>query len=102
MITLGPPYHQIFTRTTPGGFLFLLDQSLGMEEPIGGIGPRKCGLIADCLNSWRFRGQILLRGISNDMAPFTFDSVAFHHFPVQLNPCFHHTSTIKTPIGVMN
>ncbi|MCY2964634.1 MAG: VWA domain-containing protein, partial [Planctomycetota bacterium] len=46
------PYSQELTRATPGCFLFLLDQSLSMEEPIGGSGPRKCDALADSINNW--------------------------------------------------
>ena len=34
-----PPYTQEISRATTACFLFLLDQSLSMEEPIGGSGP---------------------------------------------------------------
>lgn len=47
-----PPYTQEISRATPACFVFLLDQSLSMEEPIGGSGPRKCDQLADAINGW--------------------------------------------------
>ena len=46
------PYTQSITRATPACFLFLLDQSQAMIEPIGGTNDRRCDVLADVMNSW--------------------------------------------------
>lgn len=46
------PYTQQISRATPACFLFLLDHSQSMEEPIGGSGERKCDALATALNAW--------------------------------------------------
>ena len=46
------PYTQEISRATPAFFLFLIDQSFSMEEPIGGAGPRKCEAVANTINTW--------------------------------------------------
>lgn len=45
------PYTQQISRATPACFLFLLDHSQSMEEPIGGSGERKCDALVTALNS---------------------------------------------------
>ena len=46
------PYSQEISRSTPACFLFLIDQSLSMEEPLGGAGAPKCEMLADAINGW--------------------------------------------------
>lgn len=45
-------YSQEISRETPACFLFLLDQSFSMDEPLGGGTGRKCDQLADVVNSW--------------------------------------------------
>ena len=45
-------YSQEISRATPAFFLFLLDQSFSMDEPIGGSEVRKCDALADTINGW--------------------------------------------------
>lgn len=45
-------YSQEISRSTPACFLFLLDQSFSMDEPLGGSNVRKCDQLADVMNSW--------------------------------------------------
>ena len=47
-----PEYSQEISRATPAFFLFLLDQSFSMDEPIGGSEIRKCDALADTINGW--------------------------------------------------
>lgn len=47
-----PAYTQEISRATPAFFLFLLDQSFSMEEPIGGSDVRKCDALTDTINGW--------------------------------------------------
>lgn len=51
-MTTKEPYTQEIARATPACFLFLLDQSLSMEELIAGNGPPKCKQLADAINFW--------------------------------------------------
>jgi hypothetical protein len=48
------PYTQEITRARPACFLFLLDQSGSMEEPLDGTDPpkRKCDALVDAINGW--------------------------------------------------
>jgi hypothetical protein len=46
------PYSQEISRATPACFLFLLDQSLSMEEPLGGTGAPKCEELSTAINGW--------------------------------------------------
>ena len=46
------PYTQEIARATPAFFLFLLDQSFSMEEPLGGAEIRKCDALVDTINGW--------------------------------------------------
>lgn len=46
------PYSQEISRATPACFLFLIDQSLSMEEPLGGTGAPKCDELATAINGW--------------------------------------------------
>ena len=46
------PYSQNIERAHKGCFLFLLDQSYSMEEPLGGSGRRKCDELASVCNAW--------------------------------------------------
>ena len=44
-------YSAEISRTNPTTFVFLLDQSASMQDPIGsGEGLRKCDVVADALN----------------------------------------------------
>jgi hypothetical protein len=45
-------YTQEISRETPACFLFLLDQSFSMEEPLGGQDARKCDQLANVVNGW--------------------------------------------------
>lgn len=47
-----PEYSQEISRATPAFFLFLLDQSFSMDEPIGGSEIRKCDALTDTINGW--------------------------------------------------
>jgi hypothetical protein len=47
-----PAYSAEISRATPAFFLFLLDQSFSMDEPIGGSETRKCDALADTINGW--------------------------------------------------
>ena len=45
------PYSAEISRTNPGCFIFLIDQSGSMIEPIsGGDGRRKCDIVSDSIN----------------------------------------------------
>ena len=46
------PYTQEISRATPACFLFLIDQSLSMEERIAGSGPPKNEQLASAINYW--------------------------------------------------
>ncbi len=46
------PYTQQISRQNKACFLFLLDQSFSMEEPLGGSRQRKCDQLAAAVNSW--------------------------------------------------
>lgn len=46
------PYEAEISRGQKTLFVFLLDQSLSMEEPIGGTEVRKDKSVADAINSW--------------------------------------------------
>ncbi len=52
MTTTKEPYTQEISRATPACFLFLIDQSLSMEERIAGDGPPKCEQLASAINYW--------------------------------------------------
>ena len=47
-----PPYSQEISRQHKACFLFLLDQSFSMEEPLGGSTYRKCDELATAINGW--------------------------------------------------
>ncbi|MDB5387891.1 MAG: von Willebrand factor type [Planctomycetaceae bacterium] len=47
-----PPYTAEISRATPAFFVFLLDQSFSMDEPIGGSETRKCDALVDTINGW--------------------------------------------------
>ena len=47
-----PPYSQEISRQHKACFLFLLDQSFSMEEPLGGSSNRKCDELATAINGW--------------------------------------------------
>ncbi len=51
-MTTKEPYTQEISRATPACFLFLIDQSLSMEERIAGDGPPKCEQLASAINYW--------------------------------------------------
>ena len=46
------PYSQEISRATPACFLFLIDQSLSMEDRLGGTGAPKCEELATAINGW--------------------------------------------------
>jgi hypothetical protein len=46
------PYSRPIDRQNPTCFLFLLDQSFSMEEPLGGAGERKCDELVTAINAW--------------------------------------------------
>ena len=46
------PYSQYIGWSTPACFLFLIDQSLSMEERIAGDGPPKAEQLASAINFW--------------------------------------------------
>ena len=52
MAAVKEPYTQEISRATPACFLFLLDQSLSMEERIAGSGPPKAEQLASAINYW--------------------------------------------------
>lgn len=45
-------YSQEISRQNKACFLFLLDQSFSMEEPLGGSNRRKCDELASAINGW--------------------------------------------------
>jgi hypothetical protein len=47
-----PPYSQEISRQNKACFLFLLDQSFSMEEPLGSSTLRKCDELATAINGW--------------------------------------------------
>jgi hypothetical protein len=44
------PYSAEISRTNPSCFLFLIDQSGSMKDPIGGTGRKKAEVVADAIN----------------------------------------------------
>jgi hypothetical protein len=46
------PYSQEITRQNKACFLFLLDQSFSMEEPLGSSSNRKCDELVAAINGW--------------------------------------------------
>jgi hypothetical protein len=46
------PYSQEISRQRKACFLFLLDQSYSMEEPLGGSPLRKCDQLCKAINAW--------------------------------------------------
>jgi hypothetical protein len=46
------PYSQEISRQNKGCFLFLLDQSFSMEEPLGRSNNRKCDELVTAINGW--------------------------------------------------
>lgn len=46
------PYSQEISRQAKGCFLFLLDQSFSMEEPLGRSSNRKCDELVTAINGW--------------------------------------------------
>jgi len=46
------PYGQEISRQNKACFLFLLDQSFSMEEPLGNSSSRKCDELATAINGW--------------------------------------------------
>ena len=47
-----PPYSQEISRQNKACFLFLLDQSFSMEEPLGNSSNRKCDELVTAINGW--------------------------------------------------
>lgn len=45
-------YSQEISRKRPACFLFVLDQSYSMIDPLGGSGARKCDQLTDVMNGW--------------------------------------------------
>ncbi len=56
------PYSQEISRQHKACFLFLLDQSFSMEEPLGGSDQRKCDALATAINDWLQNMAILASG----------------------------------------
>lgn len=46
------PYTQEISRQNKACFLFLVDQSFSMVEPLGGSDKRKCDELVDAINGW--------------------------------------------------
>ena len=46
------PYTQSISRQNKACFLFLLDQSFSMEEPLGNSSNRKCDELVAAINGW--------------------------------------------------
>jgi hypothetical protein len=46
------PYTQEISRERKACFLFLLDQSYSMEEPLGNSARRKCDELVTAINAW--------------------------------------------------
>jgi hypothetical protein len=46
------PYSQEISRQNKGCFLFLLDQSFSMAEPLGNSASRKCDELVNAINGW--------------------------------------------------
>lgn len=46
------PFSQEISRQNKACFLFLLDQSFSMEEPLGSSGGRKCDQLVTAINAW--------------------------------------------------
>src|SRR6185437_2259356 len=46
------PYTQEISRARKACFLFLLDQSFSMEEPLGNSSQRKCDELVTAINAW--------------------------------------------------
>ena len=46
------PYKMEISRQNKACFLFLLDQSYSMCEPLGGSQHRKCDELCNAINSW--------------------------------------------------
>jgi hypothetical protein len=61
-----PLYTQEISRAQPACFLFLLDQSGSMEEPLGGTDPpqRKCDALVDAINGWL--NNMIIRASGSD------------------------------------
>jgi hypothetical protein len=45
-------YQAEISSSRKGCFLFLLDQSFGMDEPLGGSSQRRCDWLAQAVNAW--------------------------------------------------
>lgn len=59
-----PPYSQEIGRQNKACFLFLLDQSGSMEEPLGNSDLRKCDQLAQAINGWL--QNMVIRATSDD------------------------------------
>ena len=58
------PYEAEISRGQKTLFVFLLDQSGSMEEPIGGTGERKDAAVANAINSWLL--NIIIRATGDE------------------------------------
>ncbi|MCY2964633.1 MAG: VWA domain-containing protein [Planctomycetota bacterium] len=85
MISIGSQYSRGFTRANPSCYLFLIDQSLGMGEPIEGNGPRRCDFLADRVNNW-LNEMILRASTENSVRGFLEIAVIGYHTDEQGNP----------------
>src|SRR5208283_5214968 len=58
------PYVAEISRNNPSCFLFLIDQSKSMAEPIGGAGKKKADAVADATN--RLLQTLVLRCVKGE------------------------------------
>lgn len=52
------PYTQEISRQNKACFLFLVDQSFSMTEPLGGSDERKCDKLVEAINAWLYNMTI--------------------------------------------
>ena len=56
------PYQREISREHKACFLFLLDQSFSMDEPLGSSAQRKCDELAKAVNGWLYNMAIRASG----------------------------------------
>lgn len=89
------PYKQEISRANPALFVFLLDQSFSMEEPLGGNNPegrRKMDELASAINSWLQNMSIRATG-SGGIKHWMDLAVIGYRTDQQANP------VIESPLG---
>ncbi len=84
-------YWQEMSPRNPACFLFVLDQSCSMEEPLGGSKSRKCDQLADVMNGWLTNMLIMCSG-PNGVKDYLHVGVIGYHTDNQGNPM------IETPL----